>query len=106
VQAADTVSLFFVLLSLPNRGRFRPFRACRSSRPSDPDGRWCKSLCLEALGAPHSIIGTASLDMCFPRQWFQAESGLHYNWHRQYDPTTGRYVQADPLRLVHIIICG
>ncbi|MBD3679673.1 MAG: RHS repeat-associated core domain-containing protein [Rhodobacteraceae bacterium] len=31
---------------------------------------------------------------------FQAESGLHQNWMRDYDPTTGRYNQADPLGLV------
>jgi len=36
----------------------------------------------------------------FPGQWFQAESGLHQNWMRDYDPTTGRYMQADPLGLV------
>ena len=52
------------------------------------------------FGQPHSITGPASLDMRFPGQWFQAESGLHYNWHRQYDPTTGRYLQADPLGFV------
>ncbi|WP_349775081.1 RHS repeat-associated core domain-containing protein [Frigidibacter sp. SD6-1] len=28
------------------------------------------------------------------------ESGLHQNWMRDYDPTTGRYIQADPLGLV------
>ena len=33
-------------------------------------------------------------------QWFQSESGLHQNWMREYDPTTGRYLQADPLGLV------
>ena len=36
----------------------------------------------------------------FPGQWFQLESGLHYNWHRHYDPTTGRYVQPDPLGMI------
>lgn len=33
-------------------------------------------------------------------QWFSAESDLNQNWMRDYDPTTGRYIQADPLGLV------
>jgi RHS repeat-associated protein len=37
----------------------------------------------------------------FPGQWFQSETGLHQNWMRDYDPTTGRYMQADPLGLVN-----
>ena len=36
----------------------------------------------------------------FPGQRFQSESGLHQNWMRDYDPTTGRYLEADPLGLV------
>lgn len=32
-------------------------------------------------------------------QWFQLETGWHYNWHRHYDPTTGRYTTPDPLGL-------
>jgi RHS repeat-associated protein len=36
----------------------------------------------------------------FPGQWFQAETGLYQNWMRDYDPTTGRYIQADPLGLI------
>ncbi|MBA3520162.1 MAG: RHS repeat-associated core domain-containing protein [Rhizobiales bacterium] len=27
------------------------------------------------------------------------ETGLHFNWHRWYDATTGRYTQPDPLGL-------
>ncbi|MGH1454119.1 MAG: RHS repeat-associated core domain-containing protein [Paracoccaceae bacterium] len=29
-----------------------------------------------------------------------ATSGVHQNWMRDYDPTTGRYIQADPPGLV------
>ena len=29
----------------------------------------------------------------FPGQWFQSESGLHQNWMRDYDPTTGPRVR-------------
>lgn len=49
------------------------------------------------FGAVSFITGAASLDMRFPGQWFQLEAGFHHNWHRTYDPTTGRYLQPDPL---------
>jgi RHS repeat-associated protein len=51
-------------------------------------------------GGVHAITGTATLSARFPGQWFQLEAGLHYNWHRHYDPTLGRYTQPDPLGFV------
>lgn len=51
------------------------------------------------FGGVHVTTG-APIDARFPGQWFQAETGLHQNWMRDYDPTTGRYLQADPLGLV------
>ncbi len=51
------------------------------------------------FGGVHTSSGLNS-DLRFPGQWFQSETGLHQNWMRDYDPTTGRYMQADPLGLV------
>ena len=51
-------------------------------------------------GGVHAITGTGTLNARFPGQWYQLEAGLHYNWHRSYDPTLGRYTQPDPLGFV------
>jgi len=65
------------------------------------------------FGGVHTSTGDL-LSARFPGQWFQSgepdqgslqwsdppANGLHQNWMRDYDPTTGRYLQADPLGLV------
>jgi RHS repeat-associated protein len=42
----------------------------------------------------------ASTPLRFPGQYADDETGLHYNYHRYYDPVTGRYLTPDPLGLV------
>jgi len=33
----------------------------------------------------------------FPGQYYDQETGLHYNYHRYYNPKTGRYLTPDPV---------
>ncbi|WP_277225550.1 RHS repeat-associated core domain-containing protein, partial [Pseudomonas indica] len=42
---------------------------------------------------------TTDIPLRFPGQLYDAHSALHYNYFRDYDPETGRYVESDPIGL-------
>jgi RHS repeat-associated protein len=47
-----------------------------------------------------SLNGSSfTLNLRMPGQSYDAESGLNYNYFRDYDPTTGRYIESDPIGL-------
>ncbi len=55
---------------------------------------------LTPYGQVHSLTGTGVNNQRFPGQYADAETGFHYNYFRDYDPTTGRYIQSDPIGLL------
>ena len=71
-----------------------------------PDGRrvtWTNAP-TTLWGAPHQTGNTptknrANCPLRFPGQYADHETGLHYNRHRYYNPTTARYTTPDPLGL-------
>jgi len=46
-----------------------------------------------------SGLGAFTYNLRFPGQYYDRETELHYNYFRDYNPKTGRYVQADPIGL-------
>jgi len=62
---------------------------------------------MQVWKADYDAFGEAAVDPAstvvnnfrFPGQYYDAETGLHYNLHRYYDPKTGRYLTPDPIGL-------
>ncbi|MCP4397207.1 MAG: hypothetical protein GY801_07900, partial [bacterium] len=52
-----------------------------------------------AFGQARMEVETVTNNLRFPGQYFDAETELHYNWHRYYASVTGRYLRSDPLDL-------
>ena len=49
------------------------------------------------FGEPLSITGSVTNNLRLPGQYYDAETGLHYNKRRDYNAYTGRYIQKDPI---------
>ena len=72
---------------------------------TDSDGSvvWDMGDGVTPFGEGVNLAGAFAQKLMFPGQYADAETGaeitLSHNWHRTYDPTLGRYLQADPIGL-------
>src|SRR5690606_30549832 len=64
------------------RSELQPFGEARVDPDPDGDGK------------------LFTLNLRFPGQYADDETGTHYNYFRDYDPATGRYLTADPIGLM------
>ncbi|MDX8126742.1 RHS repeat-associated core domain-containing protein, partial [Methylomonas sp. OY6] len=65
----------------------------------DSNGLLVWSARQEAFGNMHVSLAAVGNNLRFPGQYYDQETGLHYNYFRDYDPKVGRYVQEDPIGL-------
>jgi RHS repeat-associated protein len=49
------------------------------------------------FGEATVTISTITNNLRFPGQYFDSETGLNYNYFRDYNPLIGRYIEADPI---------
>lgn len=54
---------------------------------------------LDPFGNPASVTGSLTNNLRFRGQYFDIETALNQNWHRDYDSTIGRYIQSDSIGL-------
>jgi len=95
-QAGNTLSNYYVHTNHLNTPR-------RVTRASDNTIVWRWSSDPYGLGFvdedPDGDGQAFIYSLRFPGQYYDVETGLNYNRARDYDPTTGRYVESDPIGL-------
>ncbi len=52
------------------------------------------------FGEVNITTNTITNNLRFPGQYYDVETGLNYNYYRDYNPVIGRYIESDPMGLI------
>jgi len=64
---------------------------------TDSSGTVVWSADYKPFGEATVTVSTITNNLRFPGQYYDQETGLHYNYYRDYNPALDRYIQADPI---------
>ena len=67
---------------------------------TDSSGQVVWSADYKPFGEATVTVSTITNNLRFPGQYYDAETGLNYNYYRDYNPVIGRYVESDPIGIL------
>ena len=99
VVAADAIRIVADSATPQNVAYVHADHLTTPQKMTDPSGTVIWDRDALPFGQTASLTGTGELPLRFPGQYYDDETGLYYNYFRDYDPSTGRYIQSDPIGL-------
>jgi len=68
---------------------------------TDASGQVVWAADYKPFGEVTVTVSTITNNLRFPGQYLDTETGLNYNYFRDFNPATGRYIEADPIGILH-----